>query len=113
MMYMNGPGCRSLRRRARPVSQDAEKMPLTGDALQHVRAVIGEFDPRARDEIFDRVRDHGFARPRVRHDSRADMNCDAGDLVARDFTLPGVHPGPQLEPERANGTTHLRGAANR
>jgi len=52
-----------------------------------------------------------FARPCVRHDPRADVDCDAGDLVAGDFTLAGMHPGPQLEPERANSTTHLRGAA--
>jgi hypothetical protein len=53
-------------------------------------APILEFEPGARDEIFDRARHEHFARLRVRGDPRTDVDGDSADLAVDELTLSRV-----------------------
>src|SRR5215204_2160340 len=79
---------------ARKLGSDRRpEVPLAGDPLQHLGAAVVEAEVRTDDEVLDRARDEHLARPGQRADSRADVDADAGDIVAAALDLAGVQPG--------------------
>src|SRR5262249_26519528 len=99
--------------RVRLSTFDREQTPLAGDAAQLMRAAIGEAQTRARDEIFDRTGHEHFTRTRARGDARADVHCDAAEIVADGFALAGVETGANLETERTDRVANRGRATNR
>src|SRR6266540_3187475 len=78
------------------------RSPNAGDTLQNLLASLLELDPRPGDEVSHRRGDEHLPGGRSRGHARADVDCDAADLVAEELTLPGVHPAADLETEVAN-----------
>src|SRR5215472_14831724 len=86
----------------RTASVDGEQMPLSWDVLEAVDAPILESDSRAGHQVLDGVGDQDLARDRSGGHPRANINCQAAQLIADDVAFTGVHPGPNLysQPKR-------------
>jgi hypothetical protein len=66
-------------------------------------STIGEVDPRAHDEILDRVGGQDLARPGESRYAGADVDGDPFDSRLGELDLTRVQPGADLDPELANG----------
>src|SRR5262245_47775220 len=77
-----------------------EELPTPGDTFELVLAAIVEFEPRTRDQVGECPRDKdlvGFGE--IAH-ALADVDGDAGDIVASYLDLAGVKPGPDGHSDR-------------
>ena len=72
-------------------------------------------EPQARpdDQVLDRARGQHLARARERADACADVHRDAAQVLAPLLAFAGVHPGADLEPERADGVDRGQRALRR
>src|SRR6266508_22964 len=83
-------------------SGDGIQPPLARDALQLSSATVLELEPRACDQILDRLRDEHLTRPCLSGDARTDRDRDAGHLVVDELALAGMETHGNLESELAN-----------
>src|ERR1051325_8392274 len=108
-------GCSRCGCTGRSETAGAERVqpPLAGHALQRGRPAILELEPRAGNEIAHGARDEHLSRARLTGDARADVDGDAGQLVADDLAFAGVDARPDLQPDTADGVDRRSGTANR
>src|SRR5580765_3903970 len=77
------------------------EVPLARYAFQLGDAAFLELEQRSCDEVLDRRRDEDFPRCRLRRDPCADVDSEAGDLLADELALARVHSGADFEPDAA------------
>ncbi len=77
-----------------------EQGPFVGRPVQPVAAALGEGDPRSGHQILDRPRDQDLRGPRERSDPIGDLHRGPSDVLPDQVDLPGMDPGPDLDPGR-------------
>src|SRR6516164_8838638 len=72
-------------------SGHGEELPLAGDALELVDAVLGELDTGADHEILDGARDEHLARASEPADASSQVYAYAADVIAHHLALASVN----------------------
>src|SRR5829696_7058846 len=75
------------------------ELPFSRHALQFGCAVLGELDPRARHEIFHRLRDEHFARAGLGKDTGTDMDRKPAHLSVCDRAFSRVQSRSNIQSE--------------
>jgi hypothetical protein len=91
---------------------DGEECPLSGRALEGMRAARVELEPGPGDEVLDGARDEDVARVRRAHHPRADVDGDAANVVADELALAGVQARSGLDAELEKVVTDRTRAAD-
>lgn len=89
-----------------------EELPCSGDAAQLYGAAVGEPESGAGDQILDGARDHNHAGLRRGRHSSSDGHGDAGDLLVKQFALPRMQAGADLDAEFTDPVANRTRAAN-
>ena len=76
------------------LGRDGVQPPLAGNALELVRAMVVESDPRTDHRLLHGLRDEDLIRPCERANPRADVNGNSAKVIAEDLELSGVNAGP-------------------
>src|SRR5947208_16184924 len=84
-------------------TRDRQHLPLARDALELVDAAIVERQARSDDEVAHRAGDDDLARVGQRGDAGADVDGEAGEVVAPLLALAGVDAGAHAQPEALRG----------
>src|SRR5262249_9683115 len=91
---------------------DGVELESPGDAFEFVFAAVFEVESGSCDEVDDGAGDERLAGPGEILDSAADVDGDAGDVVAGKFDLSCVHAGSDLETERVQSVDYGQRAAH-
>src|SRR3954470_24884074 len=100
-------------RAATVLRRDGEQLPVAGHPLQLMCAAVLEFQSRSDHQVAQRARHQHLLRSRQGSDPCADVDRDAADIVAANFTLAGVQSGTHLDAERGHRVANRHGAPNR
>src|SRR4051812_32063471 len=89
LMYFMGRSSRVPLRpsMAAPLQARREQIPAARQALELMRAAVGELQPGARHEVGHHPRDQDLARLGLRHDSRRRVHGDPTDVAATHLDL--------------------------
>ena len=82
-----------------PSTGDCVELPRSGDAFELVLSSVLEVDIGACDKVLDGRGDDHLPGTGERRHPRSDVDCDAGNVVAAEFDLPSVEPGPHVDAE--------------
>src|SRR3954453_12046667 len=84
---------------ARPSVLDRVGAPLVGHAFEVGRAAAGPFDARSDECVAHGLADENLSRFRESRYTRADVNRDAGEVIALMFDLTEVQAAAHVETE--------------
>src|SRR5207344_1838589 len=92
--------------RRAPRSDRGPEVPLAGNALQDLRPAIVEPEVRTDDQVLHGAGDEHLAGPGQGAHPRADVDPDAGDVLAPPLDLAGVQAGADVDAQRAHRVAH-------